>query len=59
MNEGEYSKIVRKVKNALAVILAEANFLLRTKTLTEQGENHLEEIKKQVSRIEDLLEKIR
>jgi len=57
--EGEYAEIVRKVKNGLAVIVGEANFLLKRETLTEQGENQLEDIKKQVSRIEGLLEKIK
>ena len=56
--EGEYTEIVRKVKNGLAVIVGEANFLLKRETLTEQGENQLEDIKKQVSRIDELLEKI-
>ena len=57
--EGEYAEIVRKVKNALAVILGEAGFLLKTETLTKHGNNHLEEIKKQVSRIDGLLEGIK
>ncbi|HEB13477.1 MAG TPA: hypothetical protein ENI13_00680 [candidate division CPR3 bacterium] len=57
--EGEYTEIVRKVKKALVVILGEAAFLQKTETLTEHGENHLEEIKKQVSRIDELLKKIK
>lgn len=57
--EGEYTEIVRKVKNALDVILGEAKYLLKTETLTEHGENQLEDIKKQVSRIDELLEKMK
>jgi len=59
--EGEYAEIVRKVKNGLAVIRAEADFLLSIESLrgTLTGENHLEEIKTQVKRIDGLLEKIK
>ncbi len=57
--EGEYAEIVRKVKNGLAVIVGEANFLLKTETLTEQGKNQLQDIKKQVSRIDELLKKMK
>ncbi len=57
--QGEYAEIVRKVKNGLAVIVGEANFLLKTETLTKHGNSHLEEIKKQVSRIDELLKKIK
>jgi len=57
--EGEYTEIVRKVKNGLAVILEEANFLLKRETLTEQEKNQLQDIKKQVSRIDELLKEIK
>jgi len=56
--EREYIEIVHKVKNCLAVIVGEANYLLKTETLTENGQNQLEDIKKQVSRIDELLENI-
>ena len=59
--EGEYAEIVRKVKSGLAVIRAEADSLLSIESLrgTLTGENHLEEIKTQVKRIDGLVQKIK
>lgn len=52
------SEIVAEVKNALAIVLGEAELTLRFETLSQEGKERQETIKAQVWRIDKLLEKI-
>jgi len=58
--KGKYSGVVQKVKQALTIILGNAELLLRQEEgLSEEGRKKLEEVKKQVLRIDKLLEKVK
>ena len=56
--EGKYSEIVAEVKNCLAIILGNAQLILRSANLTEAEKEELGQIKKTIWRIDGLLEKI-
>jgi len=45
------------IKNALTIIIGEAEILLRNENLSEEGEKQLAEVKSQAWRINDLLPK--
>jgi len=53
-----YSEIVEQVKQAETIILGNAEIVLAHETLSEEGRERLEEIKRQVWRIDNLLEKV-
>lgn len=58
--EGKYSGVLPKVKQALAIILGESELvLMQEKGLSQEGKKKLEQIKAQVFRIDELLEKVK
>lgn len=58
--KGKYSGVVQEVKQALTIILGEAELLLRQEEgLSQEGRKKLEGIKAQVLRIDKLLEKVK
>jgi len=58
-DKGKYREIAEEVKTALTVILLNTDITLRDETLTEQGKRGAQEIKKQVWRIDRLLEALK
>ena len=54
----KYNEVVEQCKQAETIILGNAELVLAHQTLSEEGKERLEEIKKQVWRLDGLLEKI-
>ena len=55
----QYKKILLEVKEAETIILLTTDLVLSDETLTKEGKKRLTEIKKQVRRIDRLLEKVK
>jgi len=57
-NKKKYSKIVEQCKQAETIILGNAELVLAHETLSQEGREELEEIKRQTWRIDKLMDKI-
>ena len=51
--EGKYSEAVEQVRQAETIILGNAEILLRFETLSQEGKQRLEEIKRQFGGLTD------